>query len=386
MEIGFKEKFSDVFVKVAKPVINRLLKKEIHVVANGDHITRDREPFILISNHFNTWDSFIVMQNIDYNIRFIATDMAFLNKGRKFGMNALARVIPKRVGKVDVVATRKVLEYIKHGYAIGLFPEGDNTFYGETLGIFKSSGKLIKKADVDVILVKQEGGYLSQPRWADNFAKMGVVHTNTEVLITKEELQELTPTMINKLITKAIYNNDYDFQRERMIKFDRDDRAEGIERLIYYCNNCNSSMTLFGLENDIYCSKCGKIGHINQYEFIEENKYDNLVDYNKYQYKHIEEVIASEFVFVTTLNLINTDSYRSIKIGEYKVRYKNKILYFTDQNSSYTFELEKIKYQVNTMRDGFSFDYGEETYNLTEIRHQFVLFEMCRFLNGDYKK
>lgn len=386
MEKAFKERFSNVIVKLVKPIINMLLKKEIHVVANGDVITRDREPFILISNHFNTWDSFIVMQNINYNIRFVATDMAFLDKGKKLGMNVLARVIPKRVGKVDVVATRKILEYLENGYAIGLFPEGDNTFYGETLGIFKASGKLLKRANVDIILVKQEGGYISQPRWADHFAKKGVVHTHTKTLITKEELQDLTPAKINKILEKAIYNNDYDFQRERMIKFDRDKRAEGIERLVYFCSNCNSSMTVFGKDDDIYCSKCGKIGHINEYEFIEGNKFDNLVDYNKFQYKHIEEVIASEFVFVTTLNLINTESYKSIKIGEYKVKYKNKTLYFTDKNSSYTFELEKIKYPVNTMRNSFSFDYGEETYNLTEIRHQFVLFEMCRFLNGDYKK
>ncbi len=386
MESAFKERFSNIVVRVVKPVINMLLKKEIHVIASGEKISRDRDPFIMVSNHFNTWDSFIVMQNINYNIRFVATEMAFLDKGKKFGMGFLARAIPKRVGKVDIVATRKILEYIKKGYAIGLFPEGDNTFYGETLGIFKATGKLLKKAGVDIVLVKQEGGYISQPRWADNFAKKGVVYTNTKTLITKEELKTLTPTIINKIISKALYNNDYDFQRERMIKFERDNRAEGIERLIYFCPSCNSPMTVFGHKDDIYCSKCGKIGHINEYEFIEDNKFDNLVDWNKFQYKHIEEVIDSEFVFVATLNLVNTDNYKSIKIGEYKVHYKDKTLHFTDKNSLYKFDLEKIKYPVNTMRNSFSFDYAEETYNLTDIRHQFVIFEMCRFLNGDYKQ
>ena len=386
MEKRYKEKFSNIVVRMVKPIINMLLRKEINVVATGDKITRDRDPFILVSNHFNSWDSFIVMQNINYNIRFVSTEMAFLDKGKKFGMSVLARVIPKRVGKVGVVATRKILGYLEEGYAIGLFPEGDNTFYGETLGIFKSSGKLIKKAGVDIVLVKQSGGYISQPRWADNFAKKGVVHTKTETLITKEDLKNLTPTMINELIEKAIYNNDYDFQRENMIKFDRDARAEGIERLVYFCPNCNSPMTVFGQEDDIYCSKCGKIGHINEYEFIEDSKFDNLVDWNKFQYEHIEEVINSEFVFSATLNQVNTDSYKSKKLGEYKVKYKDKTLFFSDKDSSYIFEIEKIKYAVNTMRNSLSFDYENITYNLSEIRHQFVIFEMCRFLNGDYKE
>ena len=58
----------------------------------------------------------------------------------------------------------------------------------ETLDIYQSTGRLLKKANVDVILIKQQGGYISQPRWADYFAKNGVVHTHTEFLIKKEEL------------------------------------------------------------------------------------------------------------------------------------------------------------------------------------------------------
>ena len=34
---------------------------------------------------------------------------------------------------------------LKQNYAVGLFPEGDNTFYGETLDIYKSTGKLITR-------------------------------------------------------------------------------------------------------------------------------------------------------------------------------------------------------------------------------------------------
>ena len=385
MKKPFKESFADFSIMIVRPFIHLLMAREMKVVANGDKIDKHREPFIMISNHFNTWDAFVVMKNVKSKIRFLVTEMAFLDKAKGFGMRVLARAIPKRVGKVDYMATKKVFDYLKEGYSIGFFPEGDNTFYGETLDIFKSSGKLIKKADVDVVLVKQQGGYLSQPRWADNFAKNGMVVTDTRTLLTKEEVRESTPIQINSVIEKAIYNNDYDFQRERMYKFNRKARAEGIERLVYYCNNCGGILTVFGNKDDIICSKCGKIGHINEYEFIEENKYDNLVDYNKYQYKKIEEVINSEFVFRVTLNLVNHSSMTNIKIGNYKLRYKDKRLLLSDNISTYKFDLAKMKYPCNTMRNSFSFDYEDETYNFTDIRHQFVLYEMCRYLNGSYK-
>ncbi len=385
MKRPFKEKFADFAIIVVRPIINMLMAREIYVVPKGDIIDKEQEKFIMVSNHFNTWDPFIVMKKVKTHIRFLATEISFLDSGKGFGMKYIARAIPMRVGKPDYSATKAIFNYLDMGYSIGFFPEGNNTFHGETLDIYKSTGKLIKKADVDVILVKQQGGYLSQPRWADYFAKNGVVHTETKMLLTKEEIRELTPLKINKIIAKAIYNNDYDFQKERMIKFDRKNRAEGIERLVYYCNNCGGVLTVFGIGDDIICSKCGKIGHINEYELIEGNKFDNLVDYNKYQYKKIEEVIDSEFVFVVTLNLVNFSNLKNIRIGKYKVRYKDKKLHLSDNLSTYTFELEKIQFPVNTMRNSFSFDYEEETYNFTDIRHQFVLYEMCRYLNGSYK-
>ena len=385
MKIPFKDKFADAAIVVARPIVNLLMAREIKVITKGEIVPKDREQFIMISNHFNTWDAFVVMKTIKSKIRFLATAIGFLDPGKGFGMKFLARAIPKRVGKPDYVAMKSLYDYLKMGYSIGFFPEGDNTFYGETLEIFKSSGKLIKKAGLDVILVKQQGGYISQPRWADYFAKNGEVHTETLTLLKKEEIKELTHAKINKIIETAIYNNDYDFQREKMIKFNRKARAEGIERLVYYCNNCGGVLTVFGSGDDIVCSKCGKIGHINEYEFIEGNKFDNLVDYNEFQYKKIEEVIASEFVFSVTLNLVNHYRMKNVKLGKYKVRYKDKKLHLSNNISSFIFDLEKIKFPVNTMRGSFSFDYEEETYNFTDIRHQFVIFEMCRYLNGSYK-
>ena len=385
MKIPSMDKFADLLIVVARPIVNMLMAREMKVITTSDVIPKDHKQFIMISNHSNPWDAFVVMKSIKTKIRFLATEIEFLDPDKGLGMKFLARAIPRRIEKPDYRAMKTAYDYLMMGYCIGFFPEGDNTFYGETLEIFKSSGKLIKKAGIDVILVKQQGGYLSQPRWADYFAKNGQVYTETRTLLTKEEINDLTPVEINKIIETAIYNNDYDFQREKMIKFERKARAEGIERLVYYCDNCGGVLSVFGKGDDIVCSKCGKIGHINEYEFIEGNRFDNLVDYNKYQYSKMKEVIASEFVFVVTLNIKSQIYMKNTKLDKYKVRYKDKKLHLTDNLSSYTFELEKIKYPVNTMRDSFSFDYEDKTYIFTDIRHQFVLFEMCRFLNGSCK-
>lgn len=381
MEIRFKERMADVFIKLSKPIINKIASREFNIISTGEKIDKKREPFILVSNHFNDWDSFIVMKNIKYNIRFLANQIVFKEQGQKSEMGLFARIFLKLIGTLNVDEIEKSFDYLKHGYAIGMFPEGAATFHGATLKIRKETGAFIKEANVDVVAVKQCGGYLSHPRWANHHAKYGVIHTCTSVIIKKEELADLTPLKINNIITKAISSNDYDFQKEHMIKLDRIHRAEGIERVLYYCNKCNNTMTVFGHENSIYCANCGEIGYINEYEIIEGNQFDNLVDYYRFQYTKIEEVIDSEFIFFATLNMVNIFSLRSIKVGHYKVRYKDKTLYFTDRISTYTFDMKKITFPVMTQNNSFRFDYGEETYNLTNLLHPVVLYEMCRFLN-----
>ena len=386
MKKSFKDVFSDVALTILRPFVFLVMNNELKVVHTGDVIGKNRDPFILISNHFNTWDSFVIAKNVKKPIRFVATEIAYLDLPKKLGMGVLARTIRKRVGKVDYQATRRIFDYLKQGYAIGLFPEGDNTFSGKTLNIYKNTGKLLKKANVDVVVCKQSGGYISQPRWADYFSKNGVVHTNTHVLIYKEELKDLTPAQINKKVKDAIDHNDYEWQREHLYRLDRKNRAEGIERLVYYCNNCGSVLTVFGKGHDIMCSKCGKIGEIDEYEFIQGNKFDNLVDYNKFQYSKIEEVIKSEFMFAVTLNTVDNTKLVNRKLGTHRLRYKDKKLHLTSSTGSHTFEIEKMQYPVNTMRHSFSFDYEGVTYNFTDIRHQFVLYELCRYINGSYKK
>ncbi|MBN2605523.1 MAG: 1-acyl-sn-glycerol-3-phosphate acyltransferase, partial [Bacilli bacterium] len=238
MEIRFKERMADVFIKLSKPIINKIASREFNIISTGEKIDKKREPFILVSNHFNDWDSFIVMKNIKYNIRFLANQIVFKEQGQKSEMGLFARIFLKLIGTLNVDEIEKSFDYLKHGYAIGMFPEGAATFHGATLKIRKETGAFIKEANVDVVAVKQCGGYLSHPRWANHHAKYGVIHTCTSVIIKKEELADLTPLKINNIITKAISSNDYDFQKEHMIKLDRIHRAEGIERVLYYCNKC----------------------------------------------------------------------------------------------------------------------------------------------------
>jgi len=72
MKIPLKDRFADAVIVVARPIVNLLMAREITVVPTGDVIPKDHEQFIMISNHFNTWDAFVVMKTVKVKIRFLA--------------------------------------------------------------------------------------------------------------------------------------------------------------------------------------------------------------------------------------------------------------------------------------------------------------------------
>jgi len=68
MKKSFRDIFSDTVIFLLRPIITFLMKREISVNHEGGIIPRNSEKFILISNHFNTWDSFVVMTYVKKNI------------------------------------------------------------------------------------------------------------------------------------------------------------------------------------------------------------------------------------------------------------------------------------------------------------------------------
>ena len=61
MKKTFPDRFSDIVIFFIRPIVTLLMQREMKVVHEGPVIKRNHEPFVLISNHFNTWDSFVVL-------------------------------------------------------------------------------------------------------------------------------------------------------------------------------------------------------------------------------------------------------------------------------------------------------------------------------------
>ena len=144
--------------------------------------------------------------------------------------------------------------------------------------------QMIKDMGVSVVTCKLEGGYLIKPKWADNKSK-GPMFGRLVNTYSKEELAKLTPDEINDLIAKDLYFNVYDWQKEHHIPYDRKNRAERMEKILFRCPKCESMCKLKSEKDDLFCTECGYRVSVDECGLFvgDDLRFDNLCDWDLWQ-------------------------------------------------------------------------------------------------------
>jgi hypothetical protein len=84
------------------------------------------------------------------------------------------------------------------------------------------------------------------------------VEVEFDVLFTVEELAKLTPEEIEDKVNKAIYHDDYKWNKEKGYHYDIGDKgAENLENLLFWCPRCKKQHVMRSKGNTIFCEACG---------------------------------------------------------------------------------------------------------------------------------
>lgn len=113
-----------------------------------ENIPKDK-PFILACNHLSFFDPPAIGCKIPRNLHYFARDSLFF-----WPLGLLIRnlnSIPVNRGQLDLGTLKKVLNVIKNGHPILVFPEGTRSEDGELQDPQKGLGLLVAKSSVGVI-------------------------------------------------------------------------------------------------------------------------------------------------------------------------------------------------------------------------------------------
>lgn len=370
MKKNKKDKQQDILLSLIKPFVYLWMRLDAKRKINKDGRVdfKRKEPYVMLANHTFMFDIIHVPLRFKKTPFIIASQTLLTKQPLKFLLTQVAHVIPKSKGKGDLKTVRKIFEVIKKDYPVLIFPEGDTTFYGETRHIEPATMKLIKKMGLDVITCNVKGGYLSKPRWATGKRKHHSIELNYHLTIKKEVIKSLSVEQISEIIEKALYNNDYVYQKEKMIPHPGKTLANGIEDIVYICPNCEEINTLKSNGNEISCSNCHTIGHIDKYGFIQGFKFDNLIDWDNYQRGFKEKLRNSVIKSSGVLSFMNVKTQQQDTVGEVDIVYQNHMIIISGAHQE-TISIEDIENPTITLRRDFGF----------ELNNKYYLIQMDKF-------
>ena len=320
-------------------------------------------PLLFFANHAHLSDPFLAGFFMKNPVSYVGNSDG-ITIAQRIG-SSLVGVIPKKKGQPDLESLKMTIQSIKAGHSVGIFPEGDRCWDGETNSIFESTGSLVKKLGVPVMLGRFSGNYLSCPRWAD-YPRRGRMFLDIQV-IEAEQIKEMSRAEINETISRAIYNNDIKNERLKEFEFRGKDLAAGVQHLLWLCPECGSADSITGAGDTIRCSCCSAEWKLDGHLGITPSSSIgiDLKDWSDWQKERIKEIIAENKQPLT--------ESRNVRIGK---RFGKKLIYEAsgdlllhrdrvvfqpaDDGDETVFPLNDVKYYIDNFNRSFEFSFHND--------------------------
>ena len=284
-------------------------------------------PYVILPNHSNNWDPFLVHRFVSDPIYYVASDNVFRKPLLRFVLG-LVGAISKSKAISDYEAIKNIMHIKNNRGIIGIFPEGQATWDGRSLPMLPATAKLLKVLKVPVVVPILHGAFLARPRWK-KYNRRGRVTVSFTLAIDAEEIKKLSVDEIEKRLADHLRYDESEHQRNVRTRFKGRDRAEYLESILFTCPQCGSLCTTRSKGNNLSCTACGFTVYYNEYGLLEERshplRFDNLPDWNEWQVGNLKKLLtdnAAAFlnapVFTDTGVTIST-GYRRRRIRKHAV-------------------------------------------------------------------
>lgn len=348
---------------------------------NCEKIGMDRlgkkEPCLILMNHSSFIDLEIA-SSVFYPrpLNIVATFDAYI--GKNWLMRQLGCIETKKftVGVQLLKDMSYVLKKLKS--SILMFPEAGYSLDGRAAILPDSLGKCLKHFGVPIVSVITYGAFHRQPLY-NNLRKRNVpVTAKIEYLLSSEEIAEKSAEELNKIVFDKFSFDNFRWQKETGLVISDEDRAEGLERILYKCPNCHTEDSMRGEGKTLTCGKCKKtyllteLGEMQavegETEFTEISKW---VDWERSCVK--EEIDGGRYALNIPVDVrVMVDTKGVYEIGEGRLTHgaegfrlvgcDGKLDYRQSVSASYTINSDFYWYQIG------------DVINIGDLRTQYFCF------------
>ena len=272
-------------------LVNKLLNRAKIVKKNK----LPKPPYILISTHASMLDFYMaLMLTFPHKVYWISTVEEFIPR---FFIFRRIGVLAKRKFTNDPKGAIRYLEVLKKKKILVIYPEARYSFMGETERIDRSIGRFAKQAKVPVVLNREHGNYLYCPQWSDHKArKVRPIVNEIETIVDRQDIENLSAQEIQEKIESKFYNSEEDWMELKNIRITYENRAVGLERILYKCPHCGTEFEMSSEGHLLKCNHCGIT-----YDYLEDGHLkclngETLFDYPSKWYKWEKKCVKDEVI------------------------------------------------------------------------------------------
>lgn len=361
-------------------IIQKLIKKyleSIFEIVVEKNVTKEIAPsYLLIGNHQNNWDGFIMSIYVNDLISFVISDEQYRNPIIRRLLKYI-HAIPTIKAKVDISTIKGILKAKKENRIIGLFPEGNRTWDGRTQPIYYSTAKLIKLLNIPVVTAKFKGGHLAHPRWAKHYRK-GKIKLSYDLLFSVEDLGSLSVEQIYQKLVDVLDHDEFAYQTQKMLPYRGKKLAEKLEYFLFACPNCQSLDRMESSNNKLYCKQCGHVVEYTEYGSFQpvdsDIYYDSPRDWNSWQLQFLKETLALlnpslGETFASDGNIIlkqgeKQKPLKKVSMGHLELD-ENHLYYIPQNGSRITIPIEKLEGLNLQIKNQLDFYYNDQLYRFS---------------------
>lgn len=373
------KKPNKILARIITFAFNRICKKNnVEFVYEEDFVRMHKKQMIVLVQHKSTNDYIYVFAGLKKDDVHVLC--GYQNVFQKYLYTLLEKlgVIAKMLYQVDVQATRQILQAVKLGDSVMVFPEGIQSTSGSTHPINPATINLLAKLKLPVALVKIKGSYFSRTRYSKDVKKGKITVTYTKLFSEKDFEQQTKEQLYQKMLDNFKYNEFEEYKAERVPFIGKQPNIFGLDNIIYKCPHCGSEYEFLVEGDKMKCKSCDFTISMDEYYDIHAvNKtlpFNNIDEWYKWQRKIISnEIKSDEFCLSATCKLgkINTkklgDNYSLMNIGEGVLTLTNKGLLYegTRENEKVKLFFEASAVYSLTMSLAYDFDlyYKNEYFN-----------------------
>lgn len=233
----------------------------------------------------------------------------------------------------------EIEENKKHGYSLALLWSSNPTIFGNNLPVSKELALFLSKTKMDIKFLTFPGEYFAYPIWA-NKPRPNKIFAYQKITIKSYMLKNLNNNEIHEVFINSTPSSATNYAHKFPVHIKSNNKAVGLEKLIYCCPTCNKLLNLYSEFSCIKCRNCGSAFELSQDGLVLfSKKFNSIEEIENYQFKalaksNFKKDMISKYTQIT--QILSEKCKKISKIPVILQIYAEKLIIKNTRNNSET--------------------------------------------------